>query len=255
MEGKTKIIQLFLTNVKNKEIIIGKKTHGSEGHWLETQMGLPKNCKNMPDILGYEMKKDSKKITFGDFSASEYIFSKNKSILNKYNKWNGVSMTRSEFIRYFGSPNPKKHGRYSWSGSCVPTYGKYNDYGQKLICDRNGHVCIMYKYSRDLRMHDTTYDYLLRGKVMIAVWMQDKLKAHIERKFNENGFFICKKENNLYNKICFGNPFSFEYFIENLKNRNIIFDSGMYSGNNRNYSHFRSSGSRFWYRLVVEEYE
>lgn len=66
------IIKLFNTNVKDKKIeIIGKKHCGSEGHWLETQMGIKHNSKNLPDLFGYEMKKNSKKITFGDFSASE----------------------------------------------------------------------------------------------------------------------------------------------------------------------------------------
>jgi len=44
--------------------------------------------KNEPDINGYEMKKSSIKITLGDFTASEYIFSrKNKrNIINHLNK-------------------------------------------------------------------------------------------------------------------------------------------------------------------------
>lgn len=54
------------------------------------------------------------------------------------------------------------------------------------------------------------------------------MENHINKKFNSNGFFICKKENNRYNKICFGKPFNFLYFIENIKSKNIIFDSGMY---------------------------
>lgn len=45
-------------------------------------MGIKHNAKNEPDINGYEMKKSSNKITLGDFSASEYLFSgKNKKIL------------------------------------------------------------------------------------------------------------------------------------------------------------------------------
>ena len=41
-------------------------------------MEISHNSNNEPDILGYEMKKNSSKITFGDFSASEYLFSKKK---------------------------------------------------------------------------------------------------------------------------------------------------------------------------------
>jgi hypothetical protein len=78
------------------------------------------------------------------------------------------------------------------------------------------------------------------------------MKNHIENKFNKNGFFILKKLENKYEKICFGKSFNFEYFIESLKNKKIIFDSGMYSGNTRNYSHFR--GTNFWNELITEEY-
>ena len=78
------------------------------------------------------------------------------------------------------------------------------------------------------------------------------MKKLINNKFNKNGFFICKKINDRYEKICFGKPFDFEYFIESFKNKKIIFDSGMYEGNNRNYSQFR--GSYFWNDLIIEEY-
>jgi hypothetical protein len=79
--NKQFIIYKFMTNVKGKEILIEKNKHcGSEGYWLERQMGLNHNSNNEPDILGYEMKKNSSKITIGDFSASEYLFSKKKAL-------------------------------------------------------------------------------------------------------------------------------------------------------------------------------
>ena len=37
-----------------------------------------------------------------------------------------------------------------------------------------------------------------------------------------------------------------------LKIKKIIFDSGMFDGNTRNYSQFR--GSYFWNELITEEY-
>ena len=57
----------------------------------------------------------------------------------------------------------------------------------------------------------------------------------------------------MYDKICFGKPFNFNFFVENIKTDIVIFDSGMYQGNNRNYSQFRSS-NKFWNKLIVEEY-
>ena len=79
------------------------------------------------------------------------------------------------------------------------------------------------------------------------------MKVCIERKFNNKGFFICKKTDTLYTSICFGKPFDFDYFITCIKNKKIIFDSGMYDGNVRNYSQFRANAS-FWNELLIEEY-
>jgi hypothetical protein len=87
---------------------------------------------------------------------------------------------------------------------------------------------------------------------MIALWREDKMRKHIDTKFNNKGFFICKKVDDKYEKICFGKPFNFDHFISCLKKKKIIFDSGMYQGNARNYSHFR--GSSFWEELITEEY-
>ena len=76
---KQQILTTFNNNVKGREIWVeGQNINhdGKEGHWLETNMGIKHNSKNEPDINGYEMKKYSNKITLGDFSASEYAFSK-----------------------------------------------------------------------------------------------------------------------------------------------------------------------------------
>jgi hypothetical protein len=110
--NKLKIIELFNVKIKSIEIPINDKKHcGKEGHWLEKQLGIKHNSKNEPDIFGYEMKKNSNKITLGDFSASEYAFSKkNKRVnINALNGWNDdIILSRSDFIKTFGNPNPKK---------------------------------------------------------------------------------------------------------------------------------------------------
>jgi hypothetical protein len=259
-DRKKQIIELFNKNVKGKAIDISnmnRRHAGAEGHWLEERMELQHNSRNSPDIFGYEMKKESKKITFGDFSASEYIYSKRKPIINETNKWidENIQMTRNEFIKYFGNANMKKHGRYSWSGKCVPCYGKYNDCGQKMIIDDCNNICIYYRYDKDIRKHKKEYDFLENGKILIVIWLESKMQKHIDNKFNAKGFFICKKnKDGLFDKICFGKAFDFSYFVKNIKNGNIIFDSGMYFGNNRNYSQFRSSCSKFWNLLIVEEF-
>ena len=66
-----------------------------------------------------------------------------------------------------------------------------------------------------------------------------------------------KKHNgkgNIYNKICFGKAFDYECFINGIKLKQIIFDSGLHIGNSRNYSQFRSNNTAFWNELIIEEY-
>lgn len=255
--NKNLIINTFIKNVKGKKISFDKNSHcGSEGHWLETQMGIIHNNNNEPDILGYEMKKNSSKITFGDFSASEYLFSKKKEIIEDANIWkkNENKITRTDFIKYFGTPNSSKNNRYSWSGKCVPVYGSWNFCGQMMMFNNKLELCIFYSFEKDTRKEKYSYPSFIKNDIVIAIWTKSKLEQHINKKFNNNGFFICKKINNTYEKICFGKPFDFNYFVDNIKNKNIIFDSGMYEGNTRNYSHFRSSANNFWNILITEEY-
>lgn len=257
-EDKQYIIMMFNQNVKGKEICLEEynKNHcGKEGHWLETKMGLKHNSKNSPDIRGYEMKKKCQKTTLGDFSASEYAYSKGKKriTINQHNDWNeNVKISRTEFIRYFGNLNEEKK-RYSWSGSSIPTYNRWNVNGQILLVE-NEDIVIYYSYTKDLRKLKIEFPKFLKcDNLMIGIWKKDKMETHINNKFNSKGFFICKKIGGKYEKICFGKPFNFEFFIECIKNKKIIFDSGMYEGNNRNYSQFRGYG--FWKKLIIEEYQ
>ena len=250
-DHKKDIIDRFMTNVKGKSYNNKTKTHhGSEGYWLEMLMGIKNNNANEPDIYGYEMKKNSAKISLGDFSASEYLFSPKKEMLSMNH-----NISKTDFIHYFGSPNKNKSNRYSWSGHCVPKYGDYNDYGQILEFDDHNNLCIIYSYEKDQRVDKSKLpEFLKIEPIIIAIWKKDKLKYNIENKFNKQGFFICKKNAaNIYDKICFGKPFDFEHFVENVKVRNIIFDSGMYEGNNRNYSQFRCRKD-FWNLLIIQEY-
>ena len=259
LSDKQLVLELFNTNVKGVEINIESQnpSHcGREGTWLEKKMGIKPNSKNEPDIYGYEMKKFSNKITLGDFSASEYLFSGNYK-RNTINLLNGFTdefkLSRREFIKTFGSPNPLKNNRYSWSGSCVPKYNKWSPNGQILTIKENNDIIIYYSFSNDTREVKSSFiDILKRDNITIAIWKAEKMKNHIDNKFNKKGFFICKKTENKYDKICFGRPFDFDFFIDCIKNNKIIFDSGMYEGNSRNYSHFR--GSSFWEELITDEY-
>lgn len=163
------------------------------------------------------------------------------------------------FIKYFGKKNEKKHNRYSWSGYGVPVYlNETTDFGQTLNIDEDKNIIITYDYNLDKRdnKEEIIPDFLRNQTIIIAKWDANNIQQRINDKFGNKGFFICikNKENNLYEKIAFGKPFSYDFFIENMKNKNIFFDSGMYNGNTRNYSHFRGKIS-FWYENANEIYE
>lgn len=255
---KQYIITLFNNNIKGNDICVKEQNYnhdGKEGYWLEKQMGIKHNGKNEPDINGYEMKKYSNIITLCDLSACEYIFSKKRCIINKKNNWtDNEKIDRTTYIKIFGNPNPIKNNRYSWSGSCVPKYDSWNYNGQILSITENNDIIVYYSFSKDARIIKNNFPIFLQcDDIVIALWNASKIQLCINNKFNNKGFFMCKKINNKYEKICFGKAFNFEYFIECIKNKKVIFDSGMYVGNYRNYSHFRGLCC-FWNDLITEEY-
>ena len=218
-DEKYQIVELFLKNIKGKTV--PSKTHcGSEGHWLESQMGILHNCKNKPDILGYELKKWSKKITLGDFSATEYIFSQKRNLIVKLNENLGSRLeyiSRSNFIKYFGSPNNKKNNRYSWSGTCVPKYGVWNDYGQKLCFTIQLDLCIFYSPKYDKRKIEMPLFLKNNVQTIIVLWSREKLQNHINDKFNQKGCFLHKKQDKSMIKYIFVNHLILTYLWKILK--------------------------------------
>ena len=101
----------------------------------------------MHQIIAGGSKKNSKKITFGDWQASSYLFSS-----KKVDGLSKINMDRVEFIRTFGSPNPEKNNRYSWSGKVFPKYSdSYNYAGQRMRFLDNNDLIVEYSYSNDTR--------------------------------------------------------------------------------------------------------
>ena len=173
---KQHIIELFNAGVKGAEICLDGqniKHCGKEGHWLEKKMGIKPNSKNAPDINGYEMKKSSNKTTLGDYSASEYAFSKkNKRInINNHNNWTDDNkLSRSDFIKTFGNLNPSKGNRYSWSGMCVPTYNNWNSNGQMLTKNEKNDIIIYYSFSNDTRSVKIDFPLFLQNDNIIIAY-------------------------------------------------------------------------------------
>lgn len=248
-KDKQKIIALFNKKVKGKQPNTegsNAKHAGKEGHWLEQQMGIAQNASNSPDILGYEMKNDTtSKTTFGDWSADYYIF-----------KDKDYKIDRDKFLTIFGKPNVNKGNRYSWSGEPCPNIHDYNTFGQIIKIDSKNNIVIEYNYNKDTRKNKVSVipKSMKKNNLVLAVWHAESMKKKVEDKFNQKGWFKClKNKENVYTNIAFGDPVDFENWIENVKNGNIFFDSGMYQGNIRNYSQWRANNS-YWDSLITSKY-
>ena len=248
-----KIKTLFNQNIKNKKYDTTLIKHcGSEGCWIENQLGIYNNNNNKSDFLGYEIKKKSKKITFGDWSANEYMF-KSEYILNTFNE--DIKFTKLKFLKLFGQYNFKKK-RYSWSGMNFPS--KYNIWtysGQLLICNNNNDLFIIYSYHHDKRSNKKIPKKIQNKEyIILAYWNYDSLKKKLERKFNNFGTILFNKnKHNIYTSISIYKPITIDFFMDSLKSKKIILDSGMYEKNTRNYSQFRANYN-FWNELLIEEY-
>lgn len=246
---KQRIVALFRKNVKGKtpDTSSSNFAHdGKGGHWLETQMNVIHNRKNEPDLWGFEMKNyTSVKTTFGDWSASYYIF-KDK----KYN------INRDDFIRIFGAPNPKKNNRYSWSGKITPKINTYSCFGQILKIDDAGNIYAVYNFKKDIRADKERVvpKEMQKDDLVIARWDAEMMKKRVERKFNKLGWFKCvEDERGVYTKIVFGPPIDFSAWIMGVRKGFIFLDSGMYQGNPRPYSQWRAY-NKYWDSLITCTY-
>lgn len=267
MTEKERLVEHFINNIMGKVPDVSKsnkKHDGKKGHWLETQFGILHNGANCADILGFELKNETtSKTTFGDWSANEYIFTNPEyaSIFTGKTKL----AKRDKFLEIFGKPNPDKCGRLSWSGEPCPKIGKFNNFGQKLDVLGNGDIIVMYSYSKDNRKNKSAIipTALQKDNIEIVRWYgcatpngkRGKcLKKKLEDKFNDKGWFTCKTDaSGAYATICFGEPMTYDNWIQLVKLGIVFFDSGMYAGNPRPYSQWRANNS-YWDGLITETY-
>ena len=254
-KNKEAIISNFIQNVKGKKYDstgFNNRHDGAEGHWLERQMGIAANANNEPDLLGYEMKKDTKsKTTFGDWSPDIALWKK----VTPYPDIPRIDRD-TEFLKFFGKPNLKKKGRLSWSGEPVPTIKGYNSFGQILKVDQDENILACYSYSHDQRPDKSTLlpEHFKRDDLIIAKWLKDVLMQKVERKFNDKGWFKCFKDTTgTYTHIGFGDPIKYSDWIELVKIGIVFYDSGMYAGNVRPYAQWRANNN-YWDALITEKY-
>ncbi len=242
------IIDRFNKNVRGKIPDVrnySSKHDGNEGHWLEESMGISHNCNNAPDFTWFEMKNHtSAKTSFGDWSASYYIFNDKK-----------YSINRDRFMEIFGKYNSTKR-RFSWSGMPIPKINNYNQFGQTLLVNKSLDINIFYSFTQDKRPEkaSTVPQFFQKNDLLIAQWNHEWMKRKVEDKFNKAGWFKCKKNSEgVYNEIVFGGPLNYHAFIEGVKKGVIFFDSGMHQGNPRNYSQWRAD-NRLWDSMITEKY-
>lgn len=246
---KQKIIDLFNRNVRGKKpVLTGNEKHdGRAGHWLEKNMGLVPNGSNAPDLFGYEMKTATgSKTTFGDWSPDRAIF--------KARGVNGIKLERDNFFLLFGAPNPLKNNRLSWSGSVFPKYGEFSSVGTTMNEDSEGNIIIYYDFTKDTRQNKTEIipQDLQLNYLLLAIWDRDSIKNKLESKFNQKGWFICRRDgSHTYTEICFGPPMNYDYWIKLVRQKIVYLDSGMYQGNNRPYQNWRASNAH-WESLIVD---
>ena len=239
-------------------------------------MGVKPNASNDPDLMGYEMKTETDPITVGSFDPNYWIFRDEKRFPNLIGK-KGKEKTdqrrinQNEFLNYFGKANPKKKNRMSWSGSPIPKINVIHPFGMKITISKDSTYQIFYSFSDDKRENKESIipERFQTGQIEIARWDasneesvranwnscgKDSIREKWNRKWNRNGWFICRKDKDeKYNSIVFGRPRKFEFFATHVKSGVIYFDSGMYYGNKRNYCQWRTSKTTFD-KLIVETY-
>ena len=125
-----------------------------------------------------------------------------------------------------------------------------------MVVDNNDTITIIYDYSNDPRANKAQIIPIefQRDNLILASWSRNWLEPKLTDKFSQNGFFKCyRNANGIYDRIAFGEPMDFDDWLKLVRQGIVYFDSGMYVGNNRNYSQWRANND-YWDSLMVREY-
>jgi len=236
---KNKIIRQFLQNVKGKKEPPRHSAHdGAAGHWLERQMGIAPNPHNEPDLHGYEQKKYSSVMTYVDKQNTKF--------------WKGVTIgsrdreTKKRYWETFQRANSRGMKIGGWK------LDEFDINGQCLKIDSENNIHVIYNPAKDRRAGILVPEYYQKEENhVIGTWPKAELQPTIDNKFNQKGFYVLKKTNGEYDKICFGQPMSFDLWIEHFKKKNIYYDG--YSGLKKWRGAFRAP-KKFWDSFIIDEY-
>jgi hypothetical protein len=87
--------------------------------------------------------------------------------------------------------------------------------------------------------------------ILLAKWAYQDIKEHVEKKFNQKGFILCKQHcKESFEHIRFGQSITVDIFLNGIRSGNIFLDSGMHANTSRNYSAFRAKG-QFLDALII----
>jgi hypothetical protein len=244
-DAKQIILDRFNTNVKDKEISSINTLHnGAFGHWLETQMGVIHNCRNEPDLFGFEMKTGDN-VTTGIDKAPDIFYI--NGVDCRKGKTKLPQECKKEFWNKYASQKQSEDKTIGgWK------INEFNKCGQKIVVDEDNNIKVLYDYNYDTR-DNKEYLELLKTPHIIMKWKVESLRSAINNKFNKRGFFKCIKEGNKYTKICFGSPFTFETWIEEFK-KGVIYHDGYSKLKGRGRHVFRASNNKFWDKLIRQVY-
>jgi hypothetical protein len=235
---KNTIINKFNKNLKGKKFTKDKFNKDcEEGHFVEKNLGIKANSNNRPDLLGYECKKESRVITFVD-KQTDIKYYEGKEFNNRDKE------TKKKYWENF----TRKLDELRIGGWNLDTF---DNYGQCLKVDQKNNINIIYNYEYDKRPNKinlvSEYYHDMNDHI-IGTWKSETLKKTIEDKFNQNGFFICKKKNGIYESISFGKPITFTNWIKSFKEKKIYYD-GYSLLNGRWRGTFRAQKS-WWYTML-----
>ncbi len=241
-EVQDQIVERFRMHVLGRRPDLSRynaRHDGAEGDWLTVQMGLTVNGKNEPDFKGFEMKKASSKITFGDWSPDVAVY---------HTRVRRSEMSRDEFLRVFGAvPSTTRGGgagRFSWSGKVFPKVGSVNFAGQEMLVEEQGDIVILYRNVLDSRTATAVPAKFRAGEICLARWTADHMRNRVESKFNVRGWFICQKTaDGTYARVVFGPKIDFACFIRLVRSGLVYCDCGMHMGNPRPYMTWRAAQS------------
>lgn len=285
-ESKTLIIQNFNKNVlgKNPLQFKSESNHkGKIGHWLETNLGGVVDADGNADLNGFECKKESKKVSWGDWGPNYRIFAdKSYETFNKQrlfeNMWS--------FVKTFGAEriHSSKGLYHSLSGSHVPQ--KVNDltnFGLSLE-ENLGDISLLYNHEEDKRLNKNQIPReFQKNNLLIYKWFGTDLNFHlfknqvisqrlpievnftgvnasvsleerIRRKFGVYGVVIgLHDESKGFYGLKFLKQISFKDWISYFRKKDIIYDTALTTKNRRPYNQWRST-EKFMGTLEEETY-